>query len=71
MSNPEMALYIEKELLRSAEDNDYQLMEGLIQRPLKLSDLDKFQNNAFFLTPNPEMEQYEVNLKTISLYLCY
>lgn len=32
MSNPEIALYIEKEHLRDAEENDYMLMENLIQR---------------------------------------
>ncbi|XP_071054078.1 transient receptor potential cation channel trpm isoform X4 [Onthophagus taurus] len=32
MSNPEMALYIEKEHLRDAEESDYMLMENLIQR---------------------------------------
>uniref|UniRef100_A0A1B6CRP1 Ion transport domain-containing protein n=2 Tax=Clastoptera arizonana TaxID=38151 RepID=A0A1B6CRP1_9HEMI len=51
MSNPEMALFLEKEHLRDAEDSDYQLMEGLIQRRLNRSDSDdKFTNNAFFLT---------------------
>ncbi|XP_044737220.1 transient receptor potential cation channel trpm isoform X2 [Chrysoperla carnea] len=32
MSNPEMALYLEKEHLRDAEESDYLLMENLIQR---------------------------------------
>lgn len=32
MSNPEIALFIEKEHLRDAEENDYMLMENLIQR---------------------------------------
>lgn len=32
MSNPEFALYIEKEHLRDAEESDYLLMENLIQR---------------------------------------
>lgn len=32
MSNPEFALFIEKEHLKSAEENDYMLMENLIQR---------------------------------------
>ncbi|KAL1129660.1 hypothetical protein AAG570_012605 [Ranatra chinensis] len=66
MSNPEMALFIEKEHLRDAEDNDYQLMEGLIQRRLKPSDSDKFQNNAFFLTTTPEMERYQGRLRRSS-----
>uniref|UniRef100_A0A1Y1MC38 Transient receptor potential cation channel trpm n=2 Tax=Photinus pyralis TaxID=7054 RepID=A0A1Y1MC38_PHOPY len=32
MSNPEIALHIEKEHLRDAEESDYMLMENLIQR---------------------------------------
>lgn len=32
MSNPEIALFIEKEHLRDAEESDYMLMENLIQR---------------------------------------
>lgn len=32
MSNPEMALVLEKEHLRSAEESDYMVMENLIQR---------------------------------------
>ncbi|KAG8229411.1 hypothetical protein J437_LFUL000932 [Ladona fulva] len=32
MSNPEMAIHIEKEHLRDAEECDYQMMEGVIQR---------------------------------------
>lgn len=32
MSNPEMALVMEKEHLRNAEESDYMVMENLIQR---------------------------------------
>lgn len=32
MSNPEIALFIEKEHLKDAEESDYMLMENLIQR---------------------------------------
>lgn len=32
MSNPEFALYMEKEHLRGAEEDDYIIMENLIQR---------------------------------------
>ncbi|CAB0016365.1 unnamed protein product [Nesidiocoris tenuis] len=60
MSNPEMARFLEKEHLRDAEESDYLLMEGLIQRRLKASDDDKFQNNAFFLATTPEMERFQV-----------
>lgn len=66
MSNPEMARYLEKETLRDAEDSDYQLMEGLIQRRLKSTDEDKFHNNAFFLATTPDLERYQV----IYLLLC-
>lgn len=31
MSNPEMAMFLEKETLRDAEENDYHLMSDLIQ----------------------------------------
>lgn len=34
MSNPEFALYMEKEHLRTAEEDDYNIMENLIQRRL-------------------------------------
>lgn len=42
MSNPEIALYIEKEHLRDAEESDYMLMENLIQRRY-----EEEQENAF------------------------
>ncbi|KAK9497367.1 hypothetical protein O3M35_004699 [Rhynocoris fuscipes] len=66
MSNPEMARYLEKETLRDAEDSDYQLMEGLIQRRLKSTDEDKFQNNAFFLATTPDLERYQGRLRRSS-----
>lgn len=64
MSNPEMALFLEKEHLRDAEDSDYQLMEGLIHRRLNRSDSDdKFHNNAFFLTADPhDMDRCQVGI---------
>uniref|UniRef100_A0A0A9YDY3 Transient receptor potential cation channel trpm n=1 Tax=Lygus hesperus TaxID=30085 RepID=A0A0A9YDY3_LYGHE len=66
MSNPEMARFLEKEHLRDAEESDYLLMEGLIQRRLRASDDDKFQNNAFFLATTPEMERYQGRLRRSS-----
>ncbi|XP_050674571.1 transient receptor potential cation channel trpm isoform X4 [Leptidea sinapis] len=36
MSNPEFALYMEKEHLRGAEEDDYLIMENLIQRRLEM-----------------------------------
>ncbi|BES91248.1 Transient receptor potential cation channel [Nesidiocoris tenuis] len=69
MSNPEMARFLEKEHLRDAEESDYLLMEGLIQRRLKASDDDKFQNNAFFLATTPEMERFQVIGNPVNSYL--
>ncbi|XP_014259871.1 transient receptor potential cation channel trpm [Cimex lectularius] len=66
MSNPEMARFLEKEHLKDAEDNDYQMMEGLLQRRLKPTDDDKFQNNAFFLATTPELERYQCRLRRSS-----
>ncbi|KAG6456155.1 hypothetical protein O3G_MSEX009591 [Manduca sexta] len=43
MSNPEFALFMEKEHLRGAEEDDYIIMENLIQRRLELgSVLDRY-----------------------------
>lgn len=62
MSNPEMALYIEKEHLRDAEESDYQLMQDLIDKRFYLcedSERDeRFDNNAFFLTVTDEISDY-------------
>ncbi|KAK3917934.1 Transient receptor potential cation channel trpm, partial [Frankliniella fusca] len=67
MSNPEMAMYLEKETLRDAEESDYQLMSDLIQHRYRGDDADedeharqldrdreRFGNNAFFLTVTDE-----------------
>lgn len=56
MSNPEMALYLEKEHLRDAEECDYQLMEGLIQRRIhhEADSLD----SPFYLTVANEVPEY-------------
>jgi len=61
MSNPEMALFLEKEHLRDAEDSDYQLMHDLIQRRLHGEEEgidDRFLNNAFFLTVSDETSEH-------------
>ncbi|XP_061384198.1 transient receptor potential cation channel trpm isoform X1 [Danaus plexippus] len=39
MSNPEFALFMEKEHLRGAEEDDYIIMENLIQRRLEMESL--------------------------------
>ncbi|CAG4987129.1 unnamed protein product [Colias eurytheme] len=39
MSNPEFALYMEKEHLRGAEEDDYIIMENLIQRRLEMESI--------------------------------
>ncbi|XP_046433242.1 transient receptor potential cation channel trpm isoform X2 [Neodiprion fabricii] len=64
MSNPEMALHIEKEHLRDAEECDYQLMEGLIHRRYmhdtdiaEDAESDDNEDSAFFLTVHNERRQ--------------
>ncbi|KAL1462857.1 hypothetical protein WDU94_014663 [Cyamophila willieti] len=69
MSNPEMAVYLEKEHLRDAEESDYHLMEEIIHHRFnnkECSDADKFDNNAFFLTVNEETAS-EIRANTRSL----
>ncbi|XP_041984584.1 transient receptor potential cation channel trpm isoform X3 [Aricia agestis] len=47
MSNPEFALYMEKEHLRGAEEDDYIIMENLIQRRLEMeSVLARYEEEA-------------------------
>ncbi|XP_063626908.1 transient receptor potential cation channel trpm isoform X3 [Cydia splendana] len=47
MSNPEFALYMEKEHLRGAEEDDYIIMENLIQRRLEIeSVLHRYDEEA-------------------------
>lgn len=53
MSNPEMALYLEKEHLRDAEENDYMLMENLIKR--QYEDGDDWTGDSLHLHPNPTL----------------
>nr|XP_049701121.1 transient receptor potential cation channel trpm isoform X3 [Helicoverpa armigera] len=43
MSNPEFALFMEKEHLRGAEEDDYIIMENLIQRRLAMGGLDRYE----------------------------
>lgn len=60
MSNSEMAVYLEKETLRDAEDSDYQLMRDLIKCRIHPDadpdDVIKYDNNAFFMTTSSENE---------------
>ncbi|XP_063221522.1 transient receptor potential cation channel trpm isoform X3 [Bacillus rossius redtenbacheri] len=56
MSNPEMALYIEKEHLRDAEESDYQMMERLIMR--RETRDDETPENPCFLTVANEVREY-------------
>ncbi|XP_073954021.1 transient receptor potential cation channel, subfamily M isoform X7 [Choristoneura fumiferana] len=47
MSNPEFALFMEKEHLRGAEEDDYIIMENLIQRRLEIeSVLHRYEEEA-------------------------
>lgn len=63
MSNPEMALFLEKEHLRDAEESDYQLMQDLIERRFYIGEStdrdERFENNAFFLTVTDETSEYK------------
>lgn len=47
MSNPEFALYLEKEHLRDAEESDYLQMEKLIQR--------QYEDDEFPTDQNPQL----------------
>ncbi|XP_069671775.1 transient receptor potential cation channel trpm isoform X1 [Periplaneta americana] len=63
MSNPEMALYLEKEHLRDAEENDYHIMETLIHRHVDQDDDDDddeetAENSAFFLRVTNETPEF-------------
>ncbi|KAK4884574.1 hypothetical protein RN001_000845 [Aquatica leii] len=56
MSNPEIALYIEKEHLRDAEESDYMLMENLIQR--RYTEDDNCSNHPFLTVVRETSEYY-------------
>lgn len=58
MSNPEIALYIEKEHLRDAEENDYLLMENLIQRRYDENEDESFDQNPQLLTVVQETREF-------------
>jgi hypothetical protein len=59
MSNPEMALFLEKEHLRDAEENDYQLMETLIQQHVDQNDEEEAAEcSAFFLKVTNETPEF-------------
>lgn len=61
MSNPEIALYIEKEHLRDAEESDYMLMENLIQRRYEEEDKEQLQNSPL-LTVISESKECKGNM---------
>lgn len=59
MSNPEIALFIEKEHLRDAEENDYMLMENLIQRRYEEEHgEEQGASNSIYLTVLRETKEY-------------
>lgn len=58
MSNPEMALVMEKEHLRNAEESDYMVMENLIQRRYEDDEVDK---SGGLLSVVSEMRELRVN----------
>ncbi|XP_021919467.1 transient receptor potential cation channel trpm isoform X2 [Zootermopsis nevadensis] len=55
LSNPEMALYLEKEHLRDAEENDYQLMKTLIHQH---DEEEAAESSAFFLKVTSEAPEF-------------
>ncbi|XP_067002827.1 transient receptor potential cation channel trpm isoform X2 [Anabrus simplex] len=60
MSNPEIALFLEKEHLRSAEESDYLLMEDLIQQR-RYQDEDEENDHldsALYLSVSHEVPEY-------------
>lgn len=58
MSNPEMALVMEKEHLRNAEESDYMVMENLIQR--RYND-DQPESGAGLLSVVSEKREFRLN----------
>ncbi|XP_033608000.1 transient receptor potential cation channel trpm isoform X2 [Cryptotermes secundus] len=58
MSNPEMALFLEKEHLRDAEENDYQLMETLMHQHMGQHEEDAAECSAFFLNVTNETPEF-------------
>lgn len=65
MSNPEMALYIEKEHLRDAEENDYLLMENLIQRRYDEDDFLYMDQNPTLLSVVQETREYRNTARSL------
>lgn len=57
MSNPEMALVMEKEHLRNAEESDYMVMENLIQERYN----DDPQPAVGLLNVVSEIREYRMN----------
>jgi transient receptor potential cation channel subfamily M protein 3 len=59
MSNPEMALFLEKEHLRDAEENDYQLMETLIHQHMdQYGEEESAECSALFLRVTSETPEF-------------
>lgn len=58
MSNPEIALFIEKEHLRDAEESDYMLMENLIQRRYDEDEEEGGHHNPSLLSVVQESREF-------------
>ncbi|XP_017773710.1 PREDICTED: transient receptor potential cation channel trpm isoform X3 [Nicrophorus vespilloides] len=58
MSNPEFALFMEKQHLRSAEEYDYMLMEDLIQRKYDEDEDEPVEQNPALLTVVQESREF-------------
>ncbi|GBO98399.1 hypothetical protein EVAR_65001_1 [Eumeta japonica] len=71
MSNPEFALYMEKEHLRGAEEDDYLIMENLIQRRFALAKLWSFIRTLFenfSKSTGPNGPELSANLSLVKLF---
>ncbi|CAG2058672.1 unnamed protein product [Timema podura] len=65
MSTPEIALYLEKEHLRDAEESDYHMMEHLIQHRNEQD--DDTPDSSCFLAVNNEVREFRTTPPTRSL----
>nr|CAD7265095.1 unnamed protein product [Timema shepardi] len=65
MSTPEIALYLEKEHLRDAEESDYHMMEHLIQHRNEQD--DDTPDSSCFLAVNNEVREFRTTPTTRSL----
>lgn len=65
MSNPEIALYIEKEHLKDAEESDYLLMENLIQRRYEDDEYSYLEQNPTLLSVVQETREFRNSARSL------